>query len=400
MDVADEPLPEAAFSWLIPRALYGPLLDGAVKAGGQYLDSGLAPPDVPGALCSTHWLPLAASSTTSAQQQLPLAPPRHALEAAALEVAKVALCSDIPALREYTVRGLEWWLQEQWPDDEPKEIHTDKALKLVGVEEEEDFGRCHGDSVCGAHTRHDNGAVRSTTCHPLVSSVLYLSDSGGPTAIFNQRIVPTSSEEARPQPALPSRISLGFPRQGSLLLFEGDLLHCVLHAPSAGALGLPPTEAQPRRTLLVNFWAEQPPGAVEAPLPQLPPPQPQLPPPPQLPSQAAYATPPVPSAPNGADDGIDNECDQYDVDVVRARRRFGAHAAEWKGQQLPLEVTDKLASLVAERQQEPQQPDTSMKLVIVTYADGIASQALDDTTDEEAPAEERTDDGNAWSWWE
>ena len=71
-------------------------------------------------------------------------------------------------------------------------------------------------------------------------------------------------------------VSLAFPSVGSLLLFDGELLHAVLHAPTASAAeGQPPlatgvSEAAPRITLLVNFWAEGcPPGATDAPLPSL-----------------------------------------------------------------------------------------------------------------------------------
>ena len=57
---------------------------------------------------------------------------------------------------------------------------------------------------------------------------------------------------------------------GTLLLFLGDLLHCVLHPPPP-PLASAPTEAVPRRTLLVNIWPCQPPGAAHIPLPSLPP---------------------------------------------------------------------------------------------------------------------------------
>ena len=57
---------------------------------------------------------------------------------------------------------------------------------------------------------------------------------------------------------------------GTLLLFLGDLLHCVLHPPPP-PLASAPTEAAPRRTLLVNIWPCRPRGAAHIPLPPLPP---------------------------------------------------------------------------------------------------------------------------------
>ena len=55
---------------------------------------------------------------------------------------------------------------------------------------------------------------------------------------------------------------------GTLLLFLGDLLHCVLHPPPP-PLASAPTEAAPRRTLLVNIWPCRPRGAAHIPLPPL-----------------------------------------------------------------------------------------------------------------------------------
>ena len=58
------------------------------------------------------------------------------------------------------------WLQEQWPDDAPKEHHTDKVL---------------GISTTGV------AGEAGAPLHPLLSSVTYLSSTGGPTAVFDQR---------------------------------------------------------------------------------------------------------------------------------------------------------------------------------------------------------------------
>ena len=246
------------------------------SAAATYFDLGCAPPDVPNALCSTHWLPLAAGSWPAAPASLFL--PRHALEAAVLAVARSASRMGVAALGDVdAVCGVEWWLQEQWPDDLPKELHTDKA---VGPATDED--------------------ATLTSRHPLVSSVLYLSASGGPTAVFKD-----------------STVALGFPAPGSLLLFQGDLAHCVLHAPPA-PLGLEPTDAHPRRTLLVNFWDRRPPGATDALLPEL------------LPSaaQAGDATDPSPAGPSGP------------LHLVEAEELLSPHADSWRKQRLPESIID------------------------------------------------------------
>ena len=217
-----------AFAWLRWRALADDLLPAVQAAAATYLDSGLTPPDVPDALCCTHWLPIVEGSWSASGGPRACTPARHALECAVLAVAASAASMGVDALRGATVGGLEWWLQEQWPEDQPKELHTDKAVGVTDAE--------------------------LTTRHPILSSVTYLSRSGGPTAVFKGRTA-----------------ALGFPSPSSLLLFEGDLPHCVLHTPPA-PLGAQPTEAHPRRTLLVNFWATPPPGASDVPLPTLPPP--------------------------------------------------------------------------------------------------------------------------------
>ena len=216
------------------HVLRGEHLEAVRVAAAAYLDGGMTAPEVPTALCNTHWLPLGTEAELS---------PQHALEAAVVAVVRSAIGAALPPLRNdggATVAGVEWWLQEQWPDDLPKELHTD----------------C---SVCVP--RADDDAPK----HPLVSSVLYLSETGGPTAVFLPA-AGAAEAAASDEPLTTSgsyAVALGFPRAGALLLFQGDLLHCVLHPPPP-PLAAAPTEAQPRRTLLVNFWAAKPPGATQA----------------------------------------------------------------------------------------------------------------------------------------
>lgn len=238
----------APFAWLLRDALpaSGELAGALLTTAVRYLDDGLAPPDVPDALCSTHWLPLVPETWPASPQAARAS--RHALEVAALAVARAAARSDLPPLRGACIAGLEWWLQEQWPTDMPKEWHTDKAVGLVrdGAE--------------------DDGIVE---CRPLMSSVLYLCDCGGPTVVVGSR------EECIERAAVANaeesvQASIAFPCARSLLLFDGALLHAVLNTPDP-PLGCAPTAEQPRRTMLVNFWSEIPPGAMDVPLPTLPP---------------------------------------------------------------------------------------------------------------------------------
>ena len=146
------------------QVLVEPLLSQVQLAASNYLDEDMTPPDDPTALCSTHWLPLAAASWPESPRAAHA--PRHALEAAVVEVARAAASARLPSMRGAAVAGLEWWLQEQWPDDAPKEHHTDKVLGISSS------------GVAG-----EAGAP----LHPLLSSVTYLSSTGGPTAIFAQR---------------------------------------------------------------------------------------------------------------------------------------------------------------------------------------------------------------------
>ena len=260
------------FAWMLESVFPSSsrLSSNVLAAAASFLDNGLSPPDVPDALCSTHWLPLA-PKTWPCDGIDPRRPLRHALEAAVLRVASAASRADLPLLRGRTIVGLEWWLQEQWPGDLAKEWHTDKAVGKV---------------------RHNKAATKANACvdisdsavddegvvtrHPLVSSVLYLCDCGGPTAVFGSQtasideMMMMASSSAAADAAGAITVSLGFPTKGSLLLFDGALLHGVLQTPPP-PLGCEPTEEAPRRTLLVNFWVDDcPPGAIDAPLPTLP----------------------------------------------------------------------------------------------------------------------------------
>ena len=98
-------LDETDWRWSLVRgALSGAVLSDACCAAAAYLDDGLTPPDLPTSLCSTHWLPLNDDFTVGSVASVNA--PRHALEAAVLEVARVAAAIVPDGTR---VAGLEWW---------------------------------------------------------------------------------------------------------------------------------------------------------------------------------------------------------------------------------------------------------------------------------------------------
>lgn len=123
----------------------------------------------------------------------------------------------------------------------PRRLHTDKCAALLPLDGEQ--------------------CVREA--HPVVSSVLYLSAEGGPTVLFDQTLERPSGAgaegaAAEPRPAAPAQALVCAPAENRMLLFDGRLLHGVLHRPGGPAAGL-------RRTLLINWWAERPPGVADAP---------------------------------------------------------------------------------------------------------------------------------------
>ena len=77
--------------------------------------------------------------------------------------------------------GAEWWIQDVARDEPPKTFHTDCDLVMRG----------HG---------HAEDAEPSTdVVHPAVASVLYVSDAGGPTAVFGQRIAFLGKKKTLPE---------------------------------------------------------------------------------------------------------------------------------------------------------------------------------------------------------
>ena len=89
------------------------------------------------------------------------------------------------------------------------------------------------------HFDRDEG-VRRSIVSPDVSSILYLSDAGGPTVILDAKPARVSAPNAG--------IAV-YPRRGRFGLFPGTLLHGVLP-------GRP--SRWPRVTMLVNWWRSVP----------------------------------------------------------------------------------------------------------------------------------------------
>jgi hypothetical protein len=117
------------------------------------------------------------------------------------------------------------------------------------------IGRFHTDKCAAlqpAEIAADSEA-RVVEAHPLVSSVLYLTGEGGPTAVFDQ-LLESCDCGTLARPTVPAQVLVSAPSSNRLLLFDGRLLHGVLHRPNGPAAGL-------RRTLLINWWEERPRGA-------------------------------------------------------------------------------------------------------------------------------------------
>lgn len=100
--------------------------------------------------------------------------------------------------------GAEWWTQQRAEDD-PKEYHMDTAITWC----------------------RDNGwpddLLSACFFYPAIGSIVYLTDEGGPTAVFNQTPGIFGME-----PLVPSEVALIFPKRNRLMLFNGAKYHGVM----------------------------------------------------------------------------------------------------------------------------------------------------------------------------
>ena len=116
----------------------------------------------------------------------------------------------------------------------------------------------HPKKGVAAHYDLDVETARRTKVarSPVVSSVVYLSDVGGPTWVVDRETGPTVDDGSLDGPA-PPRAAYVPPAPGRFLVFPGRKLHGV--QPAADDRGL-------RATLLVNWWRSKPlaPACAEA----------------------------------------------------------------------------------------------------------------------------------------
>jgi hypothetical protein len=89
-------------------------------------------------------------------------------------------------------------------------------------------------------------ARQSKWAHPLISSVLYLTEEGGPTVVAEQR----ADDQGERVPEHPSRCYVFTPKLNRFSAFSGDLWHGVAAAST--------NRSTVRRTLLVNWWRDAP----------------------------------------------------------------------------------------------------------------------------------------------
>ena len=154
---------------------------------------------------STWWLPLGSE-------------PESAIEAAVHELYRL----DFGGARTPVV-GAEWWVQDH-----------DVAKGSIRFHYDKDEAYASG---------------WMTMRFPEVSTVTYLTDSGGPTLVLNQT-TPDGNEEV---PVLPARGALVHPRRNKHLVFRGNLQHGV-----DAELAQPSELGARRTTLLINWWRQAP----------------------------------------------------------------------------------------------------------------------------------------------
>lgn len=231
--------------------------------------------------------------------------------------------------------------------------------------------RLHTDKCVGLQAVAGSSEPALVQAYPLVSSVLYLTSEGGPTVVFDQTLesapCDSGADSSHATPMAAAQVAICAPRRSRLLLFDGRLLHAVLHRPGGLASGL-------RKTLLINWWAAQPPGVVAAPRWMLA-------------NCAPSLT--VPLVPNGTDDEtaepfelVRLEYDRDDVETCENRptarvaraaaARFLADVREcWLHQRAPAKVALAYAASV-----QLDRPPLILARYAPTRLSGLASEAL------------------------
>jgi len=139
------------------------------------------------------------------------ATPRTAMEEAIVRLRKI--------VKPGKSAGAEWWVQKVGVTD-PIGFHLDKDESV-------------------ASNKH-------YLVHPMWASILYLTNNGGGTLIFDQ-YSPNGNGYEPEQPVYGEYV---FPKPNKYTIFQGHLLHGVVPGK--------PSTARERLTFLINFWNEKP----------------------------------------------------------------------------------------------------------------------------------------------
>ena len=187
---------------------------------------------------------LANTSTNNATTQStwwydPTQPPRFAIEEAIQSLSHQFITNHVTG----DITGAEWWVQHRH-SNAPQHFHFDT-----------DVGR-HALSSKQEDTQEDTNANELPILRcPSLSSVLYLTECGGPTVIFGQR--PTVSDWTQQLELVPEEATecdIMFPRTNRYMIFRGDMLHGVMPSSVESSVESVENETTMRTTLLVNWW--------------------------------------------------------------------------------------------------------------------------------------------------
>jgi len=157
-------------------------------------------------------------------------------------------------LREHASRQITFWKSKD-KISKPRtavELAILQSRPLVPISEDELEGAewwCRNHSVASGMNLHVDQDLETTdrkNSVPAFSSVLYLSDVGGPTYVMNQ----VAGETEGLQPAVPTSGSLAFPHRGLFIVFRGNLVHGVLN-PTVSHKGH-------RLSVVINWWRRKP----------------------------------------------------------------------------------------------------------------------------------------------
>lgn len=156
-------------------------------------------------------------------------PPRFAIEkiiqTLSEQYVKATNCNNES---ELIVTGAEWWIQHR-TSITPQFFHFDTDV--------------------GRHSSTVDPIIRC----PSLSSIFYLTNTGGPTVVLAQR--PTTNTWFNQLELIPpeaTECDIMYPRINRYMLFRGDMLHGVLPSDD---------DQEMRTTLLINWWVNEKPSS-------------------------------------------------------------------------------------------------------------------------------------------